>query len=449
MLSIQWPTPAPQSLSNHLQPVAQQTTRTAAVATQLLNQISGGPQSREFQEISQFVRQYERLSDTVNIEQALPDRIKFLLSDLQYRASKSVDQILEVLERGNHLRAAELSVEFVAEVYPSFIPYWCLPDSMTQSEYVFGNPIDKSSVGLTVDGNWVSKGVDFFHHYRVLLYQVQQDYFICLADYFNANNLSLSGSRYLNTSNYNKWPVCFNPITKLHFVDELRQISLDCQPNPRLKVLVKNVNERVFGNQIYNKRTVMKLAAIPWLSKLVSTNHAATAQVKSLATVSDNLFERDVEVIVGGTPLNPSDMPSHRYVKSISVVYRDSYESQPENALREVNGGSNDINYEFGGSFVFLVPEYTDSPDEALTSLHIEVQSNKDTDLPDLAKGAGGYYRYLVGRSDSNEPKKIVDVALVRSGLEVGDFGRYEHHTIDINWKRSRTYLYVVWNVHK
>lgn len=267
----------------------------------------------EIQEIYQFLLDYEFLKDTMNIQsKGLPRPLTTLLQDVATQAWNSTQQLVKDLDEGKQLRALERSIDIASEVYPAFIPYWCLPNSMTQSEYVFGRPINKTSVGVTVDENWVLLGVDFIHHLRKLLYQIQLDFFRCLAEYYTRNKLVQTGNRYLGTSSYNMNPVCFNPIIELHYVDELKQIELECPRNPRLPFLVENIRDSVESPRIYNKRTVMQLALSPLLSRL----NSSVAQ-------TGNSFINSVEVTETGESSvieQPQSQEEHYLIKTQPTV---------------------------------------------------------------------------------------------------------------------------------
>ena len=96
--------------------------------------------------------------------------------------------------------------------------------------------------------------------------------------------------------------------------------------------------------------------------------------------------------------------------------------------------------------YVWLVPEYDATPADAITSFDIVIESFADPNLDDLAKGAGGDYRYIIPARDPREPRKVTQVILLRSdsaidGIPAGWSGK----TIDINKGRGKTYLYLVW----
>jgi len=137
--------------------------------------------------------------------------------------------------------------------------------------------------------------------------------------------------------------------------------------------------------------------------------------------------------------------PKYRLLKSINVIHCDN-NAPPGNSLTEVRGLSNDINKDFGGKYTFLVPVWTYSPDEAVTGIQIVIDSHANPSLVDMAKGAGGDYRYLLPSYDPGNPVKIGDnIRLLRSD-NPSDCAGFNGHTIDINKGRQKTYLYLVWN---
>ncbi|KAI0686949.1 hypothetical protein BC835DRAFT_428915 [Cytidiella melzeri] len=111
-----------------------------------------------------------------------------------------------------------------------------------------------------------------------------------------------------------------------------------------------------------------------------------------------------------------------------------------------MSGQSADINYQLGGKFVWLVPEYTTDLNAAATSFQISIQSIADLAFDDLAKGAGGDYRYLEPTYDPKVRSKVTEVQLLRSDAPVKTApSGWQGITKDINAGRQRSYLYVVW----
>jgi hypothetical protein len=130
------------------------------------------------------------------------------------------------------------------------------------------------------------------------------------------------------------------------------------------------------------------------------------------------------------------------YLKHISVTYRDS-QTYDSSFLKEETGQSNDINEGHGGKYVYLVPETTDNPDEALTDLSIWITDSVDNTRDDVSKGAGGQYRYII-ETRNNDPNKILasSLTLRRSSGSLDPKPSYRQ-TIDINKGRGKDYLYL------
>ncbi|KAI0087495.1 hypothetical protein BDY19DRAFT_892966, partial [Irpex rosettiformis] len=128
------------------------------------------------------------------------------------------------------------------------------------------------------------------------------------------------------------------------------------------------------------------------------------------------------------------------------IKYGDSALEAPPDALRELTGLSNSINHGYGGKFVWLVPEYTTDSSSAANSFSITIQSIADLAFDDLAKGAGGDFRYLQPKLDTKMRVKITEVQLLRSDAHVKTPPVGWHGiSNDINFGRQRTHLYVIW----
>lgn len=96
--------------------------------------------------------------------------------------------------------------------------------------------------------------------------------------------------------------------------------------------------------------------------------------------------------------------------------------------------------------YVWLVPVYTEDASSAATGFDIVIQSESNPALDDLAKGAGGDYRYLLLRTDAQQEKKVTQVVLFRSDSAIGHVPNgWDGMTTDINKGRGKTYLYLVW----
>ncbi len=96
-------------------------------------------------------------------------------------------------------------------------------------------------------------------------------------------------------------------------------------------------------------------------------------------------------------------------------------------------------------SFVWLVPEYTQKVENAVTGFDVFVGAAGP--WPDLASGAGGEFRYLIPIKNPRVKTKITDVALMRrqSGDLSGGGPGFVGSTIDINKDRGGDWLYFIW----
>lgn len=97
---------------------------------------------------------------------------------------------------------------------------------------------------------------------------------------------------------------------------------------------------------------------------------------------------------------------------------------------------------------VWLVPVYTTDVAKAATSFDVLIQPYQDTKLADLAKGAGGEFRYVVPRADRKLATKIVEVGLVRSERPVRAVptGWDGFSVINIlNGRPKKGFLHLVW----
>jgi len=136
--------------------------------------------------------------------------------------------------------------------------------------------------------------------------------------------------------------------------------------------------------------------------------------------------DRTAEGVVG-------DAPGILYISGLHVTYTWGDANVPQGHLAE------DINKGFGGAYVWLEPIYTDNADEAASGFHFWHQSTKDEDYDDLAKGAGGDWRYIKSLHDGEG--KVTGVHLTE------DNTKYEHCTEDLNRKRGGRYLYLCWDL--
>src|SRR3990167_4781155 len=103
-----------------------------------------------------------------------------------------------------------------------------------------------------------------------------------------------------------------------------------------------------------------------------------------------------------------------------------------------INGHSTDVNYGFGGEFTYIQAIYGTNVEKMVTDIRLHITGNACKDSKDLAKGAGGNFRYIdVIRSANGLP--IRNVSLQEGGSPPGN------STADINKGREGRYLYLTW----
>jgi hypothetical protein len=95
------------------------------------------------------------------------------------------------------------------------------------------------------------------------------------------------------------------------------------------------------------------------------------------------------------------------------------------------------------------VPEYTRDASQAATAFDLITQSNGNAKYSDLAKGAGGDFRYLIPVNNVREKAKIVECALLRTGSvtnveQIKQMG-WAGMSADINRGRKGDFLYLIW----
>ncbi|KAF5620235.1 hypothetical protein F52700_11555 [Fusarium sp. NRRL 52700] len=144
-------------------------------------------------------------------------------------------------------------------------------------------------------------------------------------------------------------------------------------------------------------------------------------------------------------------MPS--YVSALTVHASDDCNFFPAGTCVDASPakGSADCNNGHDGDYTYVVKSYTTDPSRAITGFDIVITGSCDyPELVDIAKGAGGDYRYVVTSRDLNLPTRIGDVQLWRSRddpvslSDVAAFG-WDGISTDINHRRSGAYLYLVW----
>ncbi|KAK1714470.1 uncharacterized protein CLUP02_15776 [Colletotrichum lupini] len=156
--------------------------------------------------------------------------------------------------------------------------------------------------------------------------------------------------------------------------------------------------------------------------------------------------------VYGNVSPNPP-APTQRYVSALTVQASNDSSFFPPGTCVDESGdlGSPDCNNSFGGEYTYVVKSFTTDPSQAVTGLSIEITGDSDPALGgDLAKGAGGDFRYVVTSQDLKLPTRISEVQLWRSpndSVSLADAinAGWDGISTDINHGRSGAYLYLVW----
>ncbi|KAE8352221.1 hypothetical protein BDV28DRAFT_135549 [Aspergillus coremiiformis] len=147
--------------------------------------------------------------------------------------------------------------------------------------------------------------------------------------------------------------------------------------------------------------------------------------------------------------ISPTKMS--KYLANLTVMYAEKEYLQPDEVVAEIQGQSSDINYEFGGKFVWLHPEWTSAADEAISDLSFERSSTAVRNYNDIAMGAGGDFRYI--KASYGGSSKVTKAGLLRTDENLSEGAivtriqqsGFTHHSGDINGGRGKSYLYLVW----
>ncbi|KIP01434.1 hypothetical protein PHLGIDRAFT_80597, partial [Phlebiopsis gigantea 11061_1 CR5-6] len=135
------------------------------------------------------------------------------------------------------------------------------------------------------------------------------------------------------------------------------------------------------------------------------------------------------------------------YVERLDVVFGNDENDMPTDCIHAISGQNSNIDFQAGGKFIWLVPIYTTDVARAATSFDVLIQSYEDPKLNDLARRAGGDFRYVVPRADRKLSDKIVEVGILRSDKPLGrpPPGWHGYCVNDLNKGRRKGCLYVVW----
>ncbi|KAJ8508209.1 hypothetical protein ONZ45_g9488 [Pleurotus djamor] len=142
------------------------------------------------------------------------------------------------------------------------------------------------------------------------------------------------------------------------------------------------------------------------------------------------------------------------FVKDIKVVLQDSWQP-PNDCLRDLSEiGEHEVNRGFGGKYVYLIPVFTNSSNDAGTYVELEIDDSSKEGQVDLAAGAGGKYRYLSVIRNREDNKKITSMALYRKSHDAGPMKEQEANQLgydriseDLNKDRGGDYLHVIYTV--
>eukprot|EP01084_Bolivina_argentea_P310247 536815_1 len=132
------------------------------------------------------------------------------------------------------------------------------------------------------------------------------------------------------------------------------------------------------------------------------------------------------------------------YLTDITVEYKDNQASYPE-YITEVDKGSNDINKDFKGKFVYLATKWG-SAENAISHIGFIRNDKKQTGANlrgDLAKGAGGQFRYItLGRDKQTAITKIQFWRTTHKNSKPSKEG-WRHWSDDLNSGRKGDHLYL------
>ncbi|KAH6891474.1 hypothetical protein B0T10DRAFT_485368 [Thelonectria olida] len=144
----------------------------------------------------------------------------------------------------------------------------------------------------------------------------------------------------------------------------------------------------------------------------------------------------------------PSTKNYEEFASWVEVIYTDN-DSKPGNTLNELNNLSADVNKGFGGKYVWLRIHRAPKPSMIVNQFWVDVRENSIGGRDDdLAKGAGGDYRYLQWSNDMDVEHYVTEVALWRTtSAENRPPMGWEGKTEDINRGRGGDYLYLIWKV--
>ena len=127
--------------------------------------------------------------------------------------------------------------------------------------------------------------------------------------------------------------------------------------------------------------------------------------------------------------INSFNITAH-YVKDIEVAYRDD-KGAPSGFIDD------NINKGFNGTFVYIRPTWTDDKFQAATSFEFKKTGDEDNSYKNIAKGAGGEYRYLIPQTNAGgQPINTIWLTENKSDAVCAD---------ELNAGRGGRDLYLCW----
>ncbi|KAI9147015.1 hypothetical protein HJFPF1_13045 [Paramyrothecium foliicola] len=135
------------------------------------------------------------------------------------------------------------------------------------------------------------------------------------------------------------------------------------------------------------------------------------------------------------------------FYSSLEVMYTDENHI-PYHAIRAWEGDTSDadLNKGFKGKFVWIRAYRATKPSEMMNHIWRDVLDNPIEGRDDIAKGAGGSYRYLQWSNDMRANHFISSIWVWRTKEEKHSPPEgWSGKTDDINAGRGGDYLYIIW----
>ncbi|KAF7556418.1 hypothetical protein G7Z17_g1388 [Cylindrodendrum hubeiense] len=121
--------------------------------------------------------------------------------------------------------------------------------------------------------------------------------------------------------------------------------------------------------------------------------------------------------------------------------YSDNKNEEPSDNIKELNGASTDINKGHDGDYVWLHVRRATRPSEMVSNIWIDMRDNDENGRDDLAKGAGGDYRFPAWSNDRGTGRSDDKQDSAPNG--------WTGKTGDINDGRGGDYLYLIWKTQQ